>query len=48
MKTPIKGSQIPVPTTPKTPLRTTPRMTPITRTATKLTRTATNKLPIIF
>ncbi|XP_025192531.1 protein regulator of cytokinesis 1-like isoform X2 [Melanaphis sacchari] len=48
MKTPIKGSQIPIPTTPKTPLRTTPRMTPNTRTVTKLTRTINNKLPIIF
>ncbi|XP_026816644.1 protein regulator of cytokinesis 1-like isoform X3 [Rhopalosiphum maidis] len=47
-KTPIKGSQIPIPTTPKTPLRTTPRMTPNTRTVTKLTRTINNKLPIIF
>ncbi|CAI6342896.1 unnamed protein product [Macrosiphum euphorbiae] len=48
MKTPVKGSQIPIPTTPKTPLRTTPRMTPNTRTVTKLTRTINNKLPIIF
>ncbi|VVC45498.1 Hypothetical protein CINCED_3A022767 [Cinara cedri] len=47
MKTPIKGSQIPIPTTPKTPIRTTPK-TPNTRTVTKLTRTITNKLPIIF
>jgi len=48
IKTPIKGSQIPIPTTPKTPMRTTPRMTPNTRTITKLTRTLNNKLPIIF
>lgn len=48
MKTPVKGSQIPIPTTPKTPSRTTPRMTPNTRTVTKLTRTINNKLPIIF
>lgn len=48
MKTPIKGSQIPIPCTPKTPVRTTPRKTPNTRTVTKLTRTINNKLPIIF
>jgi len=48
MRTPIKRSQIPIPTTPKTPLRTTPRMTPNSRTVTKLTRTINNKLPIIF
>lgn len=47
MKTPVKGSQIPIPTTPKTPIRITPR-TPNTRTVTKLTRTINNKLPIIF
>lgn len=47
-KTPTKGSQIPIPTTPKTPMRTTPRLTPNTRTVTKLTRTINNKLPIIF
>lgn len=48
MKTPVKGSQIPIPVTPKTPLRTTPRITSNTRTVTKLTRTINNKLPIIF
>jgi hypothetical protein len=48
VKTPVKGSQIPIPTTPRTPLCTTPRMTPNTRTVSKLTRTLNNKLPIIF
>lgn len=48
MRTPIKGSQIPIPTTPRTPSRTTPRVTPNSRTVTKLTRTINNKLPIIF
>ncbi|XP_050523703.1 protein regulator of cytokinesis 1-like isoform X2 [Daktulosphaira vitifoliae] len=48
VKTPLKQSQLPVPSTPKTPSRTTPRKVVNPRTVTKLTRTINNKLPIIF
>ncbi|XP_050442181.1 protein regulator of cytokinesis 1-like isoform X2 [Adelges cooleyi] len=47
-KTPVKGSKLPLPSTPKTPLRTTPGRAVNPRTVTKLTRTINNKLPIIF